>query len=106
VGIINEAELEALMRKVAHEEARPILVNQRTVLAVVGLPAGAFLTAARAGAFQSSKLRRLVFAKTADVVAYVEAHPVTPRIKQVAVASGDDEEARLLARVGARRVAR
>lgn len=82
--------------------ARPELVSQRTVLAVVGLPAVDYLEDARAGAFPSWKVRRLVMARTVDVVAYVQAHPAKPR----SVASNDagDAEASTFARFGARRV--
>jgi hypothetical protein len=89
---------ERAVEAAAERLARPTFVSQRTVLAVVGLPARDFLRGARAGAFASSKARRLILARTDDVVAYVDAHHVEPH-----VAPANDFDA-ALARIGARRV--
>jgi hypothetical protein len=104
VSLFDEEALRRLIRAIAREEAaRPEHVTQRTVLAVVGLPAIDFLEDARAGAFPSWKVRRLVFAKTVDVVAYLKSHPTKPR--DVAAGNGKDAEAAIFAKYGARRVA-
>ncbi len=106
MSIIDQAALEALIRKIAHEEARPMLVNQRAVAAVLGMSRGNYLGHCRAGDWPSFADRRVRYSRTADVVVWLTRHPVTPRRTLVAVACNEDEEARLLARVGARRVAR
>jgi hypothetical protein len=92
-----EARVEALQR--------PLLVSQRSVAAVVGLPPGAYLEAARRGDFPSHKAQRLVMAKTGDVVAYVERHPHPARSAAANDAEpGASSESRTLARAGFRRV--
>jgi hypothetical protein len=104
-AVLTAAVLAEVARRVA-ELRRPELVTQRTVEAVLGMPAVDFLEDARAGAFPSWKIRRLVFAKTIDVVAYVTAHPAKPRRAANVASNNNDAEARAFARVGARRVAR
>jgi hypothetical protein len=85
----------------AEELARPEYVHQRSVERVVGVPSSAFLAAARAGAFASSKRQRLVYARRVDVVAWLEASARPSAANDVAT----PDEARALARVGARRIA-
>lgn len=97
-------DLEELVRRIAREEARPpAFVHQRTSEAVCGLPRREFLRLARAGAFASTRERRLVIARTADVMAYVES-----RISMREVKPGNDHDAEAVAfsLVGARRVSR
>jgi hypothetical protein len=90
------------VRKIVREElARPVYVSQRTVEAVAGLPRRDFLRLARAGAFPSTRERRLVLARTEDVLAYVALKLATGK----APAANDDAEAIAFSRVGARRVA-
>jgi len=79
---------------------RPELVTQRSVMAVCGMPAREFLRHCRAGHWPSWADRRLRYARTADVVTWVQAHPTPWR-----GAKGEDGEGRALRRVGARRVA-
>jgi hypothetical protein len=100
---------EALMALIAQavevrvaELQRPIFVTQRTVERVLSMPAGRYLELARAGAFSCRKDQRLVYARTEDVAAFVEAVGSDRR----AVAANDDDEARAFARYGARRVRR
>lgn len=78
----------------------PIAVSQRTVFAVFGVPPRDYLAGARKGEFPSSKVGRLVIARTEDVLAWIDLHRVTPRTPV-------DESAELdaaLAIVGGRRV--
>ena len=97
------AALEQRMRELAREEAaRPALVHQRSVEQWVGLPAREYLRLARAGAFPSTKERRLVVARTEDVLRVFAAR-LAVAAGQPANAQGD--EAATFARVGARRVA-
>jgi hypothetical protein len=94
------------VRRIAREErARPELVHQRTVESVVGLPPRDFLSAAHAGRFPFTKERRLILARTVDVLAYFEER-LQRRPPAVAVANDASAEDRALARVGARRVVR
>jgi hypothetical protein len=83
----------------AEDRARPELVHQRNVEAVVGLPARDYLRLARAGAFACVKDRRLVIARTDDVLAVFERRMAVPGPNDTA-----DAEARALSRVGGRRV--
>jgi hypothetical protein len=78
--------------------APPVLLSQRTSERWTSLPGRDFLAAARAVAFPSFKLRRLVMAKTSDVVSWIESH----RVQRVA--NDADEWGTALARAGARRV--
>jgi len=107
VTTLDEAVAEfvtAAVQSRADEMCRPELVNQRSVARIVGLPAVDFLEDARAGAFESWKVRRLVFARTADVLAWIRKHPAKPRM--VAANDAGDAEAEAFARYGARRVSR
>jgi hypothetical protein len=56
----------------ARELARPLLCHQRNCEAIAGVPSREFLRLARDGAFPTAKEKRLVVAKTADVLAYFE----------------------------------
>jgi hypothetical protein len=104
------ASLDAALRVAARaavdervaELSRPVLATQRTIERIVGMPQREFLRLARAGAFESWKVRRCVYARVADVIAFVERHPVRPRALATNVA--DDALDAALARVGARRV--
>jgi hypothetical protein len=71
---------------------RPELVTQRTVTAVVGMPKRDFLGHCRARDWPCWVDGRLRYAKTADVVAWIMAHPMIP------LPSPDDAEARAFAR--------
>lgn len=102
MSVIDEKALDERIRRIAREEAmRPAFVHQRNVEAVIGLPRRDFLRLARAAAFPATKERRVVLARTADVLAYVEER--IPRRPPARVLPTDDE-ATALARVGARRV--
>jgi hypothetical protein len=95
----------SVARKIA-ELQRPEFVTQRTVLAVVGMTKRHYLDHVRAGDWPSWADGQLRYSSTADVVAWLHAHPVTVR-SLASVASNDtDAEARAFARVGARRVAK
>jgi len=102
---VLEREIEAIARRVAREEAaRPLYVHQRTVEAVVGLPRRDYIAAAHAGRFPFVKERRMLVARTSDVVGYFET-----RLASAAPPDGESggtPEGRALARVGARRVKR
>jgi hypothetical protein len=93
---------EADVRRIAREEAsRPALVHQRSVETVCGVPRRDYLSAAHRGHFPSTKERRLIIARTADVLAYFE---LRLRTTGAPVANDADPEAVAFARVGARRV--
>jgi hypothetical protein len=94
------AHVETALRLAASDLARPLYVTQRSVETMLGLPAVDFLEDARSGAFPSWKVRRLVFAKTLDVAAYIEGHG-----RPVASAGDDEADRADLARIGGRRVA-
>ncbi len=102
VGLLD-ARIEARIESALVAARRPAFVHQRIVEMVTGLPADDFLEHGRDGAFTTWKVRRLVFARTDDVIAFIEAHPVT---SHAANDSTPDVESQVLARVGARRVAR
>ena len=90
------------VRRLAREvlaEARPAFVSQRTVMAVVGVPPRDYMRLAREGAFPVVKEKRIVLAKTADVVALFEGRLT----KRAAPANDADELDAALARVGGRR---
>jgi hypothetical protein len=84
--VIDLLALEALVRRVAREEAtRPEFVSQRTVLAVVGaIEPRDYLRMAREGRFPSRKERRLVVAKTQDVVDALSAAPAAATTRRTA----------------------
>jgi hypothetical protein len=93
-----DARIQALLLAVK----RPEFVHQRIVQEVTGMPGTDYLDYARAGDFPTWKVRRLVYAKSADVIAFIEAHPARPnRSNDMSTAEADG-----LARVGARRVMR
>ena len=96
------AELLAEMRAIVHAEAeRPEFVSQRTCERWLSIPSRDFLRAARAGAFLVAKThRRLLLARTVDVVEWIERHRVA---RDAANDPADDLDA-ALASVGARRV--
>lgn len=72
-ALVNEDALRELVAAEVHAvTARPALVHQRNVEHVVGLPGREFLRLARDGAFASTKEKRLVLAKTEDVLAFFE----------------------------------
>lgn len=110
-GAPESVSLDALLREVVaaavHEEAarlaRPLYVTQRTSLAIVGLPPRDFLRLALEGRFPSTKEKRLVLARTEDVVRYVDAHRREVRPANDYGEEQDDLDASL-AKVGARRV--
>jgi hypothetical protein len=98
------AALEKRMQEIAEAaSARPAFVHQRTVEQHIGLPHRDYLRLARAGAFPSTKERRLVLARYEDVVAYVE---LRLRASAAPPANDGDAEAIAFAKVGARRVGR
>lgn len=87
------AELAAaILAIVRAESARPTHVTQRTVAAVCGLPKRDYLKAARAKAFPTSKIGRLVIARTEDVGVWIDAHRAPEE---------DDEDAALRASIAA-----
>ncbi len=101
--MIDLAALQNEIRRIAREErARPDFVHQKSVEAVVGLPRRDFLRLSRAKAWASTKNRRLVIARTADVIAYLETHVA---LRECMPANVVDIETATLARVGARRIA-
>jgi hypothetical protein len=72
-SIVDVDALQELVRALVRDEvARPLLVNQRTVASIVGLDAREYLRLARAGAFPSTRERRLIVARTSDVVCVFE----------------------------------
>ena len=99
-----QISIEDEVKRIARAEAqRPALVSQRTVEAVVGLPRRDYLRLAHLGAFPFVRERRLVVAKTVDVLAWFEQRIAHRDNKP---ANDADGESITLARVGARRVAR
>jgi hypothetical protein len=92
------------VQKHAAELARPELVTQRSVERVCGMPSRDYLRHCRGGAWPSWADRRLRYARTADVIAWVTAHPVG----RTQAANDADVEAQAFARSrsGLRRVAR
>jgi hypothetical protein len=98
--ILDADDVRAIVRD---ELARPEYVHQRIVEAVCGLPRRDYLRLAREGAWPSTRERRLVLARTADVMAYVERR-IT--LRDVKPSNDHDAEAVEFSRVGARRVAR
>jgi hypothetical protein len=98
-AMLSDAAAAEVNRRVT-ELARPEMVQQRNVEAVLGMPARDYLRHVRSGHWPSWSDRRLRYSRTVDVVAYLTAHPITSRETRDGVA-----EAHLLARVGMRRVA-
>lgn len=97
-----DARIAAAVAARIEELQRPTHVSQRSILGLVGMPAGAYLEAARGGEFPSYKVQRLVFAKLEDVITYIESRP-----RRTAVDDDEpivDSEAKTLARAGFRRV--
>jgi hypothetical protein len=104
VTLIDESALDERIREIARQESRrPAFVNQRTVEQVVDLPRRHYLRLARAGGFPTVHERRLVIARTADVLRVFESRMCTTSANDALVA--DDAESVALARIGARRVA-
>lgn len=89
------------VRRIAREESqRPVFVHQRNVETVIGLPRRDYLAAAKRKAFATAKERRLVIARTSDVVRWFELRLAHRDVKP---ANDADAESIALARVGARR---
>lgn len=100
VQVLDEEDV----RRVVREELRlPAFVHQRNVERTLGLPGRDYLVAARASAFPSVKERRLVIARTDDVLRWIDRR-LAPRGAKPAIDA--DAETVSLARVGARRLAR
>lgn len=93
-----DARIAAIVEKCTQ---RPEYVSQRTVLAVVGIEPRDYLHHARNGAFPSAKVRRVVLARTTDVIAWLDGRVRRARVKPAKALSPRDAA---LARVGARRV--
>jgi hypothetical protein len=93
---VERMVLEALAK------LRPQLVHQRSVEHVVGIPRRQYLADAAARHFPTTKQRRLIVARTADVVGFYEQRIELRDVKPV---NDSDPEAIALARVGARRIA-
>jgi hypothetical protein len=98
---IEELIDERVRAIVRTELAPPVFCNQRNVETVAGLPRREFLRLARARAFPTTRERRLVIARTVDVLAYVERQIA---LREALPQNDADPEALALARVGARRV--
>lgn len=93
---------EADVRRIARDELqRPIYVTQRTVEAITSLPRRDYLRLSRAGAWPSTTERRLVIARTSDVIDYVERRLAC---RGGSAANDADAETIALGLVGARRV--
>jgi hypothetical protein len=101
--LVDFDALDARIREIASEvAARPEYVTQRNVKAVVGVEGREFLRLARDEAFPSTKDRRLVIARTVDVLEYYE---LRLRLARSTPAANDaNAEAIAFSRVGARRV--
>lgn len=110
LNALLRAAAEIGVRKCAAELARPVFVHQRSVEQVWGVPGHAFLDFAHAGDFPTWKIRRLIFAETEAVVAFIKANVMRPDVDDEAVyvprTAREEAEAAALARVGARRVSR
>jgi hypothetical protein len=101
--VIDLAALDARIKAVIRAElARPVYVSQRSVESVVGLSRRDYLRLSRCRAWPSTRERRLVVARTVDVLAYVE-RSIAIRASS---ADNDSPEDVVLARVGARRISR
>jgi hypothetical protein len=90
-------QIDAAVTRRAAELQRPELVTQRTCEAVIGIPAGDYLRLSRAGAWPTARERRLVVARTADVLAVYAL-----RLERRAAANDADPLDAALARVGGR----
>lgn len=101
LGDVVHAAIACAVKAEAAELARPIYVNQKTVFDVLSMPGVRFLEVARAEppGFPSFKEQRLIYAKTADVAAYIELHPARRDERPV------DRESETFARLGIRRIA-
>ncbi len=97
IEIIDEQRVRAISRE---EAARPELVTQRSVYSVTSMPARDYLAHIRAGDWPSYADRRLRYSRTLDVISYLEAHPVKPRV----VANDVESAAFSRSRSGIRRV--
>ena len=107
LNALLQAAAETGVRKCAAELARPVFVHQRSVEQVCGVPGHAFLDFAHAGDFPTWKVRRLVFAETEAVVAFIKTNPVTAEgAAYVPRNARERAEEAAFARVGARRVSR
>jgi hypothetical protein len=95
--LLRQHVAEEVERRCAELE-RPELVTQRNVAAVVGMPERDYLRHVRAGDWPAWKDRRLRYSRTADVVAWVQAHPARN------AAPDSDAEERAFARAGLRRI--
>lgn len=100
-GAAFKAVIAQEVERCAGELKRPEFVSQRTCEALLGLPKDVFLDLAKQGRFASTKERRLIIARYADVA---EALAARMRRRAANDVCADGEE-RALARVGARRVA-
>jgi hypothetical protein len=120
IDSLLDERIDAAVRRHAADLRRPEFVHQRDVEAVCGLPRRTYLALARSGAIPSTKMNRLVIARTIDVVTYVEQR-IASRPDPGATQDQDDldelrqsllsgltrrdrAEAVALARVGARRI--
>ena len=100
-GMVERAVAAAVDARVA-ELKRPDYLTQRSVEQVCSMPAHDFLRHCREGHWPSWCDRRVRYAKTKDVIAWLESHPV-----KVRAANDADEEAKVFAksRSGIRRIA-
>ncbi len=96
-------EEEDVRRIVRDEAAPPTFVHQRIVERITGIPGKQYMRDARNKAFASTKERRLVLARTLDVIAYYEQRIA---LREHRPSNDHDAEAIAFERVGARRVAR
>ena len=97
--LLGDLVAAEVARRIA-ELQRPEYVTQRTVAAICGMPARDYLRHCRLGHWPVTADRRLRLSRTADVLAWIEGHPVQVR------AANDSSEAELFAksRSGLRRV--
>jgi hypothetical protein len=80
MSAIDDAILALVRHEIAlalnERDAAPERVSQRTVERWTSVPARVYLAAVRRGEIEASKVRRLVFAETRAVVAWVDTHRV------------------------------
>ena len=100
LAVALDALVAAAVEARVAELRRPELVTQDTVAAVVGIDARSYLRLARVGVFASTRDRRKVIARTADVLDAFTSH-----LQRRGPANDVEAEARSLARAGARRIA-
>lgn len=98
IQMVDEQDVRRICRE---ELQRPVVVSQRSIEAVVGLPRRDYLRLARSGAWPTTRERRLVLSRTADVLAWLE-HRLSHR--DIKPANDASAESLALSRVGARRV--